>query len=154
MTQNKKGKGIKKIYLVGTVIVLAAFGFFGREVMAAKMDAIAGKVMDRWLAPKILEISPVQGPVGTTVTITGRRFDPKKNRINFAGGVTMNVLSADKKTLVFTIPQTPIPLCRYEPPFCSYVLPDVTPGIYGVTVTTNGRTSNSVDFTVIAATAN
>lgn len=123
---------MKKTFFV--VIVLSMF-VFGYKALA-------------FISPYINYVSPSFGPIGTEVTITGRNFDLTNNRINFAGGVIMNVPSFDTYTISFVIPKERIPLCRYELPFCSIILPDLTPGTYTISVTNSLGTSNLQKFKV------
>ncbi|MEO7768994.1 MAG: FG-GAP-like repeat-containing protein, partial [Ferruginibacter sp.] len=55
--------------------------------------------------PAIISFSPVSGPVGTTVTITGTNFDPgTTNNIVFFGAVRANVTSASPTSLNAIVP--------------------------------------------------
>jgi len=57
------------------------------------------------LTPTIANFTPVQGPVGTPVTITGTNFDPvpANNTVQF-NGVTALVTSATATTILATVP--------------------------------------------------
>lgn len=57
-------------------------------------------------APAISTFTPIDGPVGTTVTITGRRFDPvpRLNEVRFNGTRAL-ILSATDTTITTSVPQ-------------------------------------------------
>lgn len=80
---------------------------------------------------KISSISPKQGPVGTTVTITGENFSSTKSESTVTfNGTKANLKSASKTKLVVTVPQ------------------GATDG--PVQVQTNGQTATGPSFNVIA----
>lgn len=62
------------------------------------------------LGPVITSISPVQGPVGTTITITGSNFaaNPQDNQVSFAGDansrISASVVTATATQIVTTVP--------------------------------------------------
>jgi peptidoglycan hydrolase-like protein with peptidoglycan-binding domain len=114
----------------------------------------------------ILSISPISGPVGTTVSLTGYGFT-SDNTILFANGAIRNVPITStvaiacfaagnchggiRQTLTFTIPSSIGPNC---PPgsMCAMYLRLITPGDYTVAVQNSNGTSNSMTFTVTSAT--
>ena len=113
----------------------------------------------------IFSVTPNYGPVGTTVTITGRGFTAN-NRVNFAGGAIGNIPSTDgvaiacttdptcvpgiRQTLTFTIPSSIGPYCA--PGFmCAMYVRLVTPGAYDISVSNDNGTSNSMSYTVTDA---
>jgi len=56
--------------------------------------------------PTIASFSPTSGPIGTTVTITGTRFNSTANKnIIYFGGVKASTLSATLTTLTVNLPQ-------------------------------------------------
>jgi len=83
--------------------------------------------------PTITNFSPPEGPVGTSVTITGTNFDPvpANNTVKF-NGVTAVVTSAAVTTIVATVP------------------PGATTGPITVT-TAAGTATSATNFTVLAA---
>jgi len=83
--------------------------------------------------PAITSFSPPEGPVGTSVTITGTNFDPvpANNTVQF-NGVTAVVTSAAATTIVATVP------------------PGATTGPITVT-TAAGTATSATNFTVFAA---
>src|SRR5882672_2117468 len=55
--------------------------------------------------PVINSFSPMSGPLGTTVTITGQNFDPTPaNNIAWFGSVKATVTAATSNTLTVTVP--------------------------------------------------
>jgi hypothetical protein len=83
-------------------------------------------------APAITSLSPVSGPAGTTVTVTGTDFTGTTSvRLNGVPVTNLNVVNAT--TITFTVPN------------------NATTG--NVVVTTGGGASNGVLFTVIPAPA-
>ena len=55
--------------------------------------------------PTIINLSPVSGPIGTTVTITGTNFSPTiVNNIVWFGGVKAIVTSSTATSLTTTVP--------------------------------------------------
>ena len=99
--------------------------------------------------PKISSVTPIQGPVGTAVTITGSGFS-SNNTVYFGTGGTQNVPSYNGTTISYTIPSTIGPVCQsgYA---CPQYLQQVTPGIYNISVATTYGQSNAVPFTVSGA---
>lgn len=101
--------------------------------------------------PNITSISPLTGPVGTQVTITGSGFTTTGNRINFdftpntSEPLWSNLNSANGSTLSFDLPGTNGAVCFNWP--CLLTLP-VNPGLHKISVTNTNGTSNSVNFTV------
>ena len=108
---------------------------------------------DYWRGTKavIEDISPEEGPTGTTVTLTGMRFD-EDNIVRFGKGAIHDpVVSDDGETLTFVIPDE---MGRYCPPWrmCTAIAYDVEPGTYNVRVQDGSRTSNAVQFEVTEET--
>lgn len=92
----------------------------------------------------ISSISPLSGPVGTEITLTGSGFSGSKNQINFnlpgVGYKFFDVASTDGRTLKFQVPANVIDYNGREIP---------TPrGAYQLTVYANNTSSNTVSFTV------
>jgi hypothetical protein len=95
--------------------------------------------------PAIASLNTASGPPATTVTVTGKNFEPTAgyrgspgggddyvgNTVHFGSGVTLkNINSADGMTLKFDVPK------------------DIDAGVYSVTVANSKGVSNSLDFTV------
>lgn len=110
---------------------------------------------DRWnwgnhfgQSSRINEITPDDGPIGTEVTLEGRRFD-ENSVVRFGEGVINDVEVSDNgRTLSFVIPDY---MGQYCPPdmACIAIAHEVVPGDYSVRVVgEDERTSNSVNFTV------
>lgn len=97
--------------------------------------------------PRISEISPDEGPVGTEVTLEGRRFS-EDSVVRFGEGVINEVEVSDNgRSLSFVIPDY---MGQYCPPdeACIAIAHEVNPGDYSVRVVSNERTSNATEFTV------
>lgn len=101
---------------------------------------------------RVDSFSPSSGSIGTVVTVYGVGFTPTKNRLNFEGGVIMDLISpSGGKTVIFTVPDDRVPLCVVTEPRCLLSAPysPVRPGSYNVSVTNTNGTSNSMPFSVI-----
>ena len=124
--------------------------------------------------PVINSISPVSGPVETTVVIKGKNLvnyidvDPCQNcsgplnnvslkdgtQVTFgSGAIPADQLKATTTSdgsygIQFDIPAYLNPACLYTTPACAIASRVVTPGDYPISVTINGQTSNKVTFTV------
>lgn len=97
--------------------------------------------------PRISEISPENGPIGTEVTLEGARFD-EDSVVRFGEGVINDVeVSQNGRLLSFTVPDY---MGQYCPPdeACIAIAHEVLPGDYSVRVVSDERTSNAVEFTV------
>ena len=98
--------------------------------------------------PTITTLQPLAGPVDTRVTITGTGFSGSGNTINFGASAYPNIVSANGTTIVFVVPTATNPPCRNATPPCAIVSALITPGMYDLSVTNGGGTSNSIVFTV------
>lgn len=98
--------------------------------------------------PRISEIAPDDGAIGTEVTLEGRRFDAD-SVVRFGEGVINDVdVSDNGRTLSFIVPEY---MGKYCPPreACIAIAYEVEAGDYSVRVVDEEeRTSNSVNFTV------
>ena len=110
------------------------------------------------LAPVITSISTTttlvtplvaQGPVGTSVTITGTGFTSTGNTIHFGPGAIQNVSSTNGTTLTFTVPSTLTGGCSAGSGMaCAMYIATISPGTYSVSVTNANGTSNTVTYVV------
>jgi hypothetical protein len=92
-------------------------------------------------APTIVAVSPIAGPIGTQVTITGSGFSREGNTVRFGPGYFEQVRSADRRTLVFAVTDC------YNIPHLG-ACPPVSPGPHDVRVVNANGTSNGIVFTV------
>lgn len=95
----------------------------------------------------IKEIDPDAGEVGTTVTLSGKRFNDE-SVVRFGRGVISDTdVSENGDTLSFTIPSE---MGKYCPPYrvCTLEMLEVTPDDYKVQVQNGYRSSNAVWFEV------
>lgn len=118
-------------------------------------------------SPVVYKVTPTAGPVGTTVTIDGRGFS-KDNTVHFGNGAIAHVaishtiaiacttdpscVGGIHQYLTFTVPDAIGPSCP-SGMMCPMWMQKVTPGVYQVSVESDGSTSNSVPFTVTDGTA-
>ena len=101
-------------------------------------------------APSVFEITPTSGTVGTLITIRGSGFAATNNVVRFGRGYLRNLDSPGGTTLSFTVPDG-LELCAPDAVGpCPGAYPPVTPGDYAVAVMSQGTTSNSLAFTVVA----
>lgn len=98
-------------------------------------------------AAAIEGLAPSSGPVGQTVTVTGRGFLRDGNTVRFGPGYIKGVSSGDGRTLRFVVPEG-LDLCAPATSPCPLAYPRVTPGRYAVALLGAGDESNSKDFTV------
>jgi hypothetical protein len=87
--------------------------------------------------------------VGTEVTIRGGGFNPAENAIYLGRGYIPRLYAADGGTLVFVVPASLEPACRYASPPCRSPSVATPPGTYQVAIVTSNGLSNRVDFTVV-----
>lgn len=94
-------------------------------------------------------LSPMQGAVGTTVTLTGSGFTSTDNVVHFGIGGARNIPSSNGTQITYMIP-TYISACDLIAPgyFCGAPTQTVTPGVYPVYVTNATGASNVLYFTV------
>lgn len=96
----------------------------------------------------VSRISPTTGPVGTTVTITGRGFASARNAATFGIGFIRDMSSTDGTTLSFVVPDG-LDLCPPDATApCAGAHPRTKAGDYTVSVMVDGRKSNALTFTV------
>lgn len=107
-------------------------------------------------------MSPMSGPIGTTVTLTGKFFS-NNNIIHFGNGAIGPVgidssiavacttdpscIGGIRQTIHFTVPDSISPYCA-PGMMCAMYMQLVTPGAYTVYVTNENGTTNSMTFTV------
>lgn len=98
-------------------------------------------------SPRINNLAPDSGEVGTEVALSGSRF-AEDSVVRFGDGVINDVdVSANGRSLSFTVPEY---MGQYCPPnrVCTAIALEVEPGDYQVRVVSDGKTSNSVEFTL------
>lgn len=95
----------------------------------------------------ISSLSPVSGPVGTSVTIYGSGFDPVYNNVYFGNNpIPAGNVPSNGTSITFTVPASYRPNCT---PFsCSPSNIYTGIGTFPVFVTNARGTSNSMQFTV------
>jgi peptidoglycan hydrolase-like protein with peptidoglycan-binding domain len=146
-------------YQAGTyTITFTATDSYGR-VSSATASVVVGNGCAYYgcttNAPVITSISPVQGPVGTQLTIYGSGFTGS-NVVHFGTGGAMQVPSYNNGTLInFTIPSSVSP-CDVIQTFavCQQLAQQVTPGAYSVSVSNSNGTSAAQTFTVTGSNCN
>ncbi len=118
--------------------------------------------------PVVYSMTPTSGPTGTTVTIDGRNFS-NSNVIHFGAGAITNIpidssiaisctndsscIPGIHQRLTFTVPDSLSPYCA-SGFMCPMWMQKVTPGVYGVSVQSDGGTSNAMNFTVTSGSTN
>lgn len=96
----------------------------------------------------VSKVSPASGPVGTTVTITGRGFGATRNTATFGMGYIRNIESSDGTTLTFVVPEG-LDLCPPDTTSpCAGAHPRTKAGDYTVSIMIDGKKSNVLTFTV------
>ncbi|MBI2611067.1 IPT/TIG domain-containing protein [Candidatus Kaiserbacteria bacterium] len=95
-------------------------------------------------------LSPMQGAVGTTVTLNGSGFTSTDNVVHFGIGGSRNVPSTNSGTQIAYLIPTYISACDLIQPgyFCGAPTQTVTPGVYPVYVTNSVGATNVLYFTV------
>lgn len=94
-------------------------------------------------------LSPMQGAIGTTITLNGSGFTPGENVVHFGIGGSRNVGSSNGTQIALVVPSY-ISACDLIQPgyFCGAPTQTVTPGVYPVYVTNSNGASNVLYFTV------
>lgn len=101
--------------------------------------------------PVLNSISPISGPVGTTIVLRGNGF-LSDNKVLFSGNVAapdaqLTYFNTDGQSLTITVPSGIGPDCKANEA-CPMYERLVTPGIYTVTVENANGTSNALSFSV------
>lgn len=130
----------------------------GLGLAAVVMIAAAATTHASAQTPRLVAIVPNSGPIGTQVTIQGSGFTASDNTVIFgagsraypSGSVYPNLTSSNGSTIIFAIPASHDPACKYSRRPCPYADIPVTPGTYGVAVSNVNGQSNTQNFTVIA----
>lgn len=145
----------RKLLLLLIAIVIALVGYM---ILANRRTGDQPKVSS---AVKIDSIAPADGPIGTTVILTGSGFDLKSNDIGFSYtskdsakpvlGYLNNAVSADGKTVSFNLPQA-VGICMASTapletacPTLALLLPKERVEIF---VVNKSGTSNKVGFVI------
>lgn len=88
------------------ITVIVGKGATGSVMVAKKNEAVFKTGFSWYRAPVITGFSPLSGPVGTTVTITGKNFDAVASRnVVYFGDVKAVVSSATSTQLVVAVPK-------------------------------------------------
>jgi len=95
-------------------------------------------------------LTPMQGAVGTTVTLNGSGFTSTDNVVHFGIGGSRNVSSTNSGTQISYLIPTYISACDLIQPgyFCGAPTQTVTPGVYPIYVTNSTGATNVLYFTV------
>ncbi|MBI2612377.1 peptidoglycan-binding protein [Candidatus Kaiserbacteria bacterium] len=95
-------------------------------------------------------LSPIQGAVGTTVTLNGSGFTSTENVVHFGIGGSRNVSSTNSGTQIAYVVPTNISACDLIAPgfYCGAPVQTVTPGVYPLYVTNSTGATNVLYFTV------
>ncbi|OGG79946.1 hypothetical protein A3A39_01000 [Candidatus Kaiserbacteria bacterium RIFCSPLOWO2_01_FULL_54_13] len=95
-------------------------------------------------------LAPMQGAVGTTVTLYGSGFASTDNVVHFGIGGSRSVSSTNSGTQIAYAVPTNVSACDLIAPgyFCGAPVQTVTPGTYPVYVTNSTGATNIVYFTV------
>ena len=94
--------------------------------------------------PTISKISPLSGPIGTTITISGANFSSSPQLFFLPATWNLPISeSLDGNTINFTVPR------EFSDPSCQCLTP-ILPGVYTIIVYANGTMSNPVGFEVTA----
>jgi peptidoglycan hydrolase-like protein with peptidoglycan-binding domain len=101
--------------------------------------------------PSISMVTPSQGSVGTTVTLTGTNFDSSDILHFAAGAISGYSVGNAGTTITFTIPSSIGPYCKPDVMCPAYAML-VTNGTYQVSVENSAGTSNTVPLVVTGAT--
>jgi hypothetical protein len=83
------------------------------------------------------------------VTIHGGGFSPTENAVYFGQGYVPHLRSADGATLVFVVPASLEPACRFATPPCRIVSIATPAGIFQVAVVNSNGVSNPAGFAVV-----
>lgn len=94
-------------------------------------------------------LSPMQGSIGTTVTINGSGFTQSDNIVHFGIGGLRNTPSLNGTQISYVIPSY-ISACDLVQPgyFCGAPTQTVTPGVYPIYVQNGNGASNILYYTV------
>ncbi len=132
---------------VGTYnVIFTVTNAIGQSSVSSVTVYVTGSIS---LAPVSVNlVSPLQGRVGTMVTLRGNGFTPYGNAIHFGNGGVVNVASTNSgTTLSFIIPTTVSP-CDIVGSSCAAPSISVTPGTYGIYVSNANGQSNAYNFVV------
>ena len=100
-------------------------------------------------APVVGTLEPAAGPPGTEVTIRGGGFSPIENAVYLGQGYIPHLRSADGATLVFVVPASLEPACRFATPPCRIPSIATPAGTFQIAVVNSNGVSNRAGFTVV-----
>ncbi|MDO8569539.1 MAG: IPT/TIG domain-containing protein [bacterium] len=118
----------------------------GISSASKKFEIIVGSTTQ----PSITVLSPISGPVGTAITITGTGFTSTGNTVNFGTGAIPDLTSSDGKTITFALPSYLNPACYYSTPRCLMPAFSVSAGTYQVSVQNANGQSNQMPFSIVS----
>jgi len=98
--------------------------------------------------PVLKALQPAQGPVGTNISILGTRLTGTTS-VQFGASQYATMTAVTDITVMFVAPRTSNPCGITNTPCGAGTAILITPGVYNVTVTTAGGTSNPLPFTVV-----
>jgi hypothetical protein len=98
--------------------------------------------------PMLTALQPAQGPVGTNISILGTGLTGAKS-VQFGASQYATMTAVSDTTVMFVAPRTSNPCGITNTPCGAGTAILITPGVYNVTVTTTGGTSNALPFTVV-----
>jgi hypothetical protein len=132
----------KDIYLTIPANLLAGYHTITVENAAGTSNKVSYDVVSETASPLITSISPSNGIIGTTVTLSGTNFSPETNQVIFGSTQLPATLSSNGQLLTFTIPTTVLTYLS-----TGVKTPLFPPGNYNVLLN-SPYTSNMVVFTV------
>lgn len=157
MTTNKSSKQVVSVFLalllsISSLVAVPFYASAAPTFVQVEAGTSTHGSFGSWIStfmsrPTIKGIDPESGPTGTTVTLTGKKFNDDSVVRLGRGVVSDPVVSDDGTTLTFVIPEE---IGRYCPPYrsCTQIAYEVEPGDYDIRVQNNFRSSNAVPFEV------
>jgi len=98
--------------------------------------------------PVLTALQPAQGPVGTNISILGTRLTGTTS-VQFGTSQYATMTAVSDTAVMFVAPRTSNPCGITNTPCGAGTAILIIPGVYNVTVTTAGGTSNPLPFTVV-----
>ena len=138
----------QQVSFQGYTVTLNSVGTIGATFTATSNSG--GTVPN---TPVVSSITPMQGAVGTQITIFGNGFT-SDNVVHFGIGGTQHVTSSNNGTAItYTIPSQvgPCNLVVQGQQMCAALLQLVTPGTYNISVSNANGQSMPQSFTIVGA---